>query len=103
MCYSDKMTLDQVIAALKAAQPELSEQYGVSTVQVFGSMARGDADEVSDIDVAVAFDGGVDPMAVCGVSGLLSARLGRDVDVVALPVRDQSLAASIEREAVHAF
>lgn len=97
------MTLDQVIAALKAARQELSEQYGVSSLRVFGSLARGDSDALSDIDVAVAFDRTVDPMALCGVSGLLSHRLGRDVDVVALPARDVELAASIEREAVLAF
>ena len=97
------MTLDQVITALREAQQELSERYGVAGARVFGSLARGDADPYSDIDVAVNFSGSVDPLALCGVSGLLSDRLGRDVDVVSLPAGSQDLAASIEREAVRAF
>lgn len=99
------MDRDAALRLLRAAAPELRARYGVVGARLFGSVARGNADEASDIDVAVAFDeeGPADVMRLCGVSGLLSAVFGRDVDVVALPARDPALDEAVRREAVLAF
>jgi predicted nucleotidyltransferase len=99
------MNRQAVLSILRDVAPELRARYGVVGARLFGSVARGDADNQSDIDIAVRFDNNykTDVMALCGVSGLLSGLLGRDVDVVALPARDQGLNAAIEREAVVAF
>ena len=72
---------------------------------MFGSVARGDSDDLSDVDVAVRFDdaGYFDIMKLCGVSGLLSSLFETDVDVVAQPTHDPDLDAAIEREAIVAF
>lgn len=43
-------TRDAVLARLRAARPEL-EAMGVEAMYLFGSMARDDATEESDIDV----------------------------------------------------
>jgi len=90
---------------LRKAAPELRSRYGVVGAQLFGSVARGEADDRSDVDVAVRFECGqfVDVMKLCGVSGLLSSLFGVDVDVVALPTRDPSLNAALKREAAIAF
>ncbi|MGH6988019.1 MAG: nucleotidyltransferase family protein [Caulobacteraceae bacterium] len=99
------MTRDFVLTVLRDARSTLRQRYRVESLSVFGSLARGEADEVSDVDVAVRFAKGAPStaMRLCGVSGLLSGLLGRDVDVVALPARNQSLAASIRKEGVRAF
>jgi len=90
---------------LRKAAPELRARYGVVGAQLFGSVARGEADDRSDIDVAVRFEDGrsVDVMTLCGVSGLLSSLFDSDVDVVALPARDAGLNAALAREAAIAF
>lgn len=90
---------------MRKAAPELRSRYGVVGAQLFGSVARGDGDDRSDIDVAVRFEGGrpADVMKLCGVSGLLSSLFEADVDVVVLPARDPRLNAAIEREAAIAF
>lgn len=101
------MTMNRQTALdiLRDAAPELRSRYGVVGARLFGSVARGDADDQSDVDVAVRFEDGqpTDAMNLCGVSGLLSGLFGKDVDVVALPARDQGLNAAVAREAVVAF
>jgi predicted nucleotidyltransferase len=99
------MTRDTVLQRLRDAAPELRARYGVTGAALFGSVARDEADGDSDIDVAVCFAEGatVDVMKLCGVTGLLSALLQRDVDVVALPPRNPRLRATIERDLAFAF
>ncbi len=46
-------TENRILARFRTA---LEEQYHVSRVIVFGSRARGDADEFSDLDVVVVLD-----------------------------------------------
>jgi predicted nucleotidyltransferase len=77
----------------------------VVSARLFGSVARGDSDELSDVDVAVRFDDTAhfDVMRLCGVAGLLSSLFETDVDVVVQPARDPDLNAAIEREAIVAF
>ncbi len=90
---------------LRANAEELRRRYGVESAIVFGSRARDEARDGSDIDVAIRFAPGArgDVMAVCGVSGYLSHTLGLDADIVSLPVSDPDLSAAIEREGAFAF
>lgn len=99
------MNRQTALDIVRKAAPELRSRYGVVGAQLFGSVARGDGDNHSDIDVAVRFEGGrpADVMKICGVSGLLSSLFQADVDVVVLPARDPRLNAEIEREAAIAF
>ena len=50
-------TLDEIKSILAAAKPELQKKYPLSELGIFGSYARGDFNENSDIDVLVDFDG----------------------------------------------
>lgn len=56
------MTREQVLALVSELRQELVRLYGdrLRGVYLFGSYARGDADEDSDIDVAIVLDGLVD-------------------------------------------
>ncbi len=68
------------LLAIVATQPDIAAAY------LFGSVARGDATERSDVDVALLVAPGADPDAVCGqVSDALCCRLRTDrADVVSL-------------------
>ena len=46
-------TLQSILQTLRQHKPELQRKYPVSTIGVFGSYARGDATDKSDIDIAV--------------------------------------------------
>lgn len=46
---------DAALDTLRDMLPDLSAEYGVTSLAVFGSVARGDADESSDLDLLVEF------------------------------------------------
>ena len=79
---------------------------GVERVSLFGSIARGDADDRSDVDLAVLLGrnfstGGFDYFArIEDLKDELAAIVGRPVDLVEEPVRTPRLQAAIERDRV---
>ena len=60
----------------------VAAKHGARNVRVFGSVARGDADEQSDIDFLVEMEPGRTLLDLGGLLMDLRALLGRDVDVV---------------------
>jgi predicted nucleotidyltransferase len=42
---------DTIISVLKQSAPVLLKKYGVTRIGIFGSVARGDASEKSDVDI----------------------------------------------------
>jgi hypothetical protein len=60
----------------------LAARRGITEVRVFGSMARGDADENSDVDLLVSLPSGVSGFALGGLLMDVQDLLGRKVDVV---------------------
>ena len=60
----------------------IAAQYGAYNVRIFGSVARGEADEKSDIDLLVNMESGRSLLDLCGLLIDLEELLGRKVDVV---------------------
>ncbi len=52
------VTKDEILKCLKSKQREFYEQYGVKFIGVFGSYAKGDANQNSDIDILYRIDEG---------------------------------------------
>jgi uncharacterized protein len=61
---------------------DVARARGASRVRVFGSVARGDATETSDIDFLVDFEEGRNLLDLGGLLMDLRELLGHDVDVV---------------------
>lgn len=61
---------------------DLAARHGVTDVRVFGSMARGDADDASDVDLLVRPLPGTSLMDLGGLLMDAQDLLGRRVDVV---------------------
>jgi predicted nucleotidyltransferase len=74
-------TLEKILKILRERKPELQKKYPISRLGVFGSYARGDATENSDIDIAVEITG---PMGLnfIAMANEIEEILGRKVDVV---------------------
>ncbi|HLH51658.1 MAG TPA: nucleotidyltransferase domain-containing protein [Roseiarcus sp.] len=95
---------DDIIATLRAHEDEL-RQAGIRRLSLFGSAARGEAGEASDIDLAAELD----PAARIGLFRLralerrLGEILGRAVDLLPEPVEKRRLQANIDRERRPAF
>ena len=60
----------------------LATQHGLENVRVFGSMARGDADEKSDVDLLVTLPKGTSGLALGGLLIDVQDLLQRRVDVL---------------------
>jgi predicted nucleotidyltransferase len=60
----------------------IAAQYGAYNMRIFGSVARGEADEKSDIDLLVNMESGRSLLDLCGLLIDLEELLGRKVDVV---------------------
>ena len=61
---------------------ELARRRGIGNLRVFGSMARGDADADSDVDLLVTLPPGASALALGGLLMDAQELLGRRVDVV---------------------
>jgi len=49
------MTRDQILDFLRQHKQEMHDRFGVTTIGLFGSYARGDARVDSDVDIAIEF------------------------------------------------
>lgn len=94
------MKRDEVISILNAHRDELHEQYGVKSLALFGSVARGEDYPDSDVDLLVEFDRPVGLFAFIGLQLYLEAQLGCKVDLGTPRSLKSSLKASVLREAI---
>lgn len=67
---------------LQALKPDLERDYHVSSMGIFGSVARDEQSAASDLDLVVSFDEPVSLLDVVRLEQELESRLGVDVDVV---------------------
>jgi len=77
------MTPEDVRRLIEPETGALRER-GVTALYVFGSVARGDAQSTSDVDIIVDYDpaSDFDLIDLAGVRRRISERIGSEVDVV---------------------
>ena len=100
---STSRSVRQVIEQHRARIDAILARYGASNPRLFGSVARGDATEGSDIDLLVDLDPAADGnplLRVAGIGEELSALLGRQVDVVTDVLLRDRVATSAHADAV---
>ena len=95
-----RMTRDEVIETLRAHRETLAERFGVTSLALFGSYARGTATESSDIDILVRFDGPATSKSYFGVQFYLEDLFGRPIDLVTDKALRPRFRPYVEREAV---
>lgn len=91
-----------IIKILRNYKKEVAEQYNILSIGIFGSVARGEAGEESDVDVVVRISE-PDLFMLAGIKNDLEERLCKSVDIVTY--RDSMnpfLKKRIDREAVYA-
>lgn len=101
------MIRDRIVETLRSHRDELAAS-GVASLSLFGSVARGEEAEGSDIDIVVKLhDDARRGLAYFGTVETLGARLSaildHEVDLVTEPVKKQALRRSIERDRILAF
>ncbi len=76
------MSLEELLQAKREDILRTANKYGAFNVRVFGSVARGEADEKSDIDLLVDMEPGRSLFDLGGLLTDLEDLLGCNVDVV---------------------
>ena len=94
------MDLDSLLAQNKDGIREICRRYGASNIRVFGSVARHDAGEASDIDLLVDLEPGRTLFDLGGLAYDLERLLGRPVDVATPGLLRARIRSRIVREAV---
>ena len=94
------MVNDELLRAKREEILRLCAKYGAHNVCFFGSAARGDADEESDIDFLVELEPGRSLFDLGGLQYKLERLLGRGVDVVTERGLKKRIRQRILREAV---
>jgi hypothetical protein len=96
------MKKEEIIDILRNYKNERANYYGIVTIGIFGSTARGDAREESDVDIVLRIRE-PDLFMLVGIKEELEERLHRPVDIVTY--RDNMnlfLKKRIDEEAVYA-
>lgn len=96
-----KRSLENVKEQLQLLKPTLRKRFNVETIDIFGSYARCEQTEKSDLDLLVTFS---EPIGVYGfieVEKFLKKKLGMKVDLVQkgaiLPIlKDQILSETVQ-------
>lgn len=79
---------------------EIAARRGAHNVRVFGSVARGEDTDASDIDLLVDLDDGVGLVSLAGMARELSELLGTKVDVVPAAMIKPSIQEDVVDEAI---
>jgi len=79
---ANKRKLARFKRILKQRLPELRERYGVKSLGIFGSFARGNARARSDLDILVEFDTAPSLFKFIDLQEYLAALLKVKVDLV---------------------
>jgi len=94
------MRRQEAISTLRSYLPDLKRDFGVRRMALFGSTARDEGRDDSDLDLLVDFEGGPTFDSFMGLKFFLEDHLGRRVDLVTPDALKPRLRQVVEREAV---
>ncbi len=97
---SDALGINELLRARREEILRLAASHGARNIRVFGSVARGEADQASDVDFLVEMEPGRTLLDMGGLLMDLQALLGRHVDVISARGLRPSIRDRVLREAV---
>ncbi len=95
------MNRQAILDRLNAEAPALKRKYGVKSLAVFGSIARGDDHEGSDVDILVTFEGPATFRNFMGLKLDLEDLFGRKVDLGTPNTLRPEMRARVEKDLIH--
>lgn len=97
---SRSITRDEVLHLLRTHREVLLHDFQVVTLTLFGSVARDEASEKSDIDIMVSFEGPATFHGFFDTQFYLEDLLGHPVDLVTSKALRPELRPFVDREAI---
>ncbi|MEI7844094.1 MAG: nucleotidyltransferase family protein [Gallionellaceae bacterium] len=95
------MRKEEALKILAEHKPELIKRFGITDLALFGSTARDEARDDSDIDVMVEFDGEATAKRYFGVQFYLEDLLHCEIDLVQKNVVRAELKPYIQKDLIH--
>lgn len=95
------MNKQMVLKQLTDCVEEIKKRFSVKAISVFGSVARDEAADNSDVDVLVAFDREADFDTFMDLKFYLEDMLGTGVDLVTDKALRPQIRKAIEQEIIH--
>ena len=93
-------TTEEIIELVRNLKKEIEHKYKAEIIGIFGSYARGEQREGSDVDILVKFHKGATLFDLVGLSIFLEEKLGIPVDVVSQNAVKNELKERIYQEVV---
>lgn len=90
-----------VMKRLSSCMEEIRQRFSVRALAIFGSIARDEAVDDSDVDVLVVFDGKAGFDLFMDLKFYLEELLGREVDLVTDKTLRPQVRKAIEQELIH--
>ena len=93
-------SLEEVKQQLQTLKPTLKKRFKVETIDIFGSYARGEQTEKSDLDILVTYSEMVDLLLIAGLRRYLRRKLYMKVDVISKEFLNKYIKEQVLEEAV---
>ncbi len=94
------ISVDKILATLRAHLPELQRRYGIRSLGIFGSYIRGEHRKRSDLDILVEFEQAPTMFQFLDLQDYLAALLGVKVDLVMKSALKPTIGENILEEVV---
>lgn len=94
------MGIDDVLKPKREEILRIARKHGVGQIRVFGSFARGEAKESSDVDLLIEVEGPTPPWFPGGLVADLETLLGRRVNVAEPGALHEGIRGRVLKEAV---
>ena len=98
--FEMQKSLEIVKEQLQELKPKLRKRFKVESIDIFGSYARGDQTDASDIDLLVTYSEGADLLLVAGLRSYLKRKLRVKVDVVSKKYLNPIIKEQVLNEAI---
>ena len=93
-------SIQEIIEELELLKPILKKRFKVDTIDIFGSYARGEQTDSSDVDILVTYLEMVSFFTIYDLEKFLQRKLGVKVDVVSKKFLNPNIKDKVLQEAV---
>lgn len=94
-------TLEEIEDILRDQKPILKKMYKVKEIGIFGSFARGEQKDTSDLDLLIDFEEPIGLIQYVRLQNYLSDRIGVQVDLVTKSGLKPRIGSHIQREIIY--